>query len=150
MTESTSENVEKPCSPKLINEALVARVERAAYLYYLTGATEAVIAKEMGVQPTTVRDWKKRPEWSAAIRFLRKSQRNESTDRLSLLVGKASKALDECLSGPNPSVKFKAATWLLERQNLGREITLPSFEMNFDVTEGDEKLFEYLNGLGKI
>ena len=56
----------------------------------------------------------------------------------------------ESLNSPNPSVKLKAAQWLLERQNLGSEITLPSFDLDFDVTEGDEKVLEYLQSIGKF
>ncbi len=145
-----SENLEKPVPEKSVNAGLVARVERAAHLYYLTGATEAMIAKEMGVKPTAVRDWKKRPEWSAAIRYLRENQRQEATDRLNLLAGTAATAIMESLTCANPSVKLKTAQWLLERQNLGNEITLPSFDMDFDVMEGDKKVLEYLQSIGKF
>jgi hypothetical protein len=84
-------------------------------MVYMEGATEAKISKALGIQSVTVRDWKKRPEWDAAISELREHQRNLVLDRLSFLTGKAVTAIEESLDSPNGTVKLKAAEWVLER-----------------------------------
>ena len=100
---------------KANSQSLVARIERAAQMVYMEGATEAKISKALGIQSVTVRDWKKRPEWDAAISELKEHQRKLALDRLSFLTGKAVAAIEESLDSPNDSVKLKAAEWVLER-----------------------------------
>ncbi len=94
---------------------LVARVERAAYMVYLDGASEAQVAEALGIQPVTVRDWKRRPEWSAAVAELREHQRALVLDRLAFLTARAADAVEACLDSDNDAVKLKAAQWVLER-----------------------------------
>ncbi len=61
-----------------------ARIERAAHMVYLEGATEAQISTALGIKPVTVRDWKNRSEWSDAVAALREYQQKLVLDRLSL------------------------------------------------------------------
>jgi transposase len=103
-------------NPKL----LVARIERAVYMAYLDCATEAQISKALGIKSETVQDWKKRPEWDAAVARLREHQQTLVLDRLALLTEKATDAIEESLESANPTVKLKAAQWLLDR---GLEVT---------------------------
>ena len=100
---------------KTSSKDLVARIERAAYMVYLDGANEAQIAAALGIQPVTVRDWKKRPEWSAAVAELREHQQTIVLDRLAFLTARAADAVEACLDSDNDAVKLKAAQWVLER-----------------------------------
>jgi len=100
---------------KANSESLVARIERAAHMVYLEGATEEKISKALGIKGVTLRDWKKRPEWNTAIFQLSEYQEKLVLDRLSFLTGKAVTAIEELLDSPNDSVKLKAAEWVLER-----------------------------------
>ena len=84
-------------------------------MVYIEGATEAKISKALGIKGVTLRDWKKRPEWDAAISELREHQRKLVLDRLSFLTVKAVTAIEESLDSPNDTVKLKAAEWVLER-----------------------------------
>ena len=108
------------------NETLAARVERAAHMAYLQGATEIEIAKAVGIKPVTLRDWKKRSEWAAAICELRAQQRHFAFDRLATMTSRAVGAIEECLKSDNDAVKLKAAVWVLERGVcLGKEADIP-------------------------
>ena len=100
---------------KANSNSLVARIERAAQMVYMEGATEAQISEALGIKGVTLRDWKKRPEWDAAISELREHQRKLVLDRLSFLTEKAVTAIEESLDSPNDAVKLKAAEWVLER-----------------------------------
>ena len=100
---------------KANSESLVARIERAAQMVYMAGATEAKISKALGIEGVTLRDWKKRSKWDTAISELREHQRKLVLDRLSFLTGKAVTAIEESLDSSNDSVKLKAAEWVLER-----------------------------------
>jgi hypothetical protein len=100
---------------KANSESLVARIERAAHMVYMEGATEAQISEAFGIKGVTLRDWKKRPEWEAAISELKGHQRKLVFNRLSFLTEKAVTAIEELLDSPNDSVKLKAAEWVLER-----------------------------------
>jgi len=102
---------------KAKSSTLAARIERAAQMAYVEGAGEAAISKALGVKPVTVRDWKKRPEWDAAVERLRRSQEAYVLDRLSNLTVKATTAIEECLDSENDAVRLKAAQWVLERGN---------------------------------
>ena len=53
---------------------IAAPTEWAAQMVYLEGANEARIGKALYVQPVTVRDRMKRPEWSTAIAELGERQ----------------------------------------------------------------------------
>ncbi len=99
---------------KTSSKDLAARIERAAHMVYLDGANEAQIAKALGIQPVTVRDWKRRPEWSAAVAELREHQRTMVLDRLAFLTVKAADAVAACLDSSNDAVRLKAAQWVLE------------------------------------
>lgn len=102
--------------PAITNsKSLVARIERAASMVYMEGATEAQISEALGIKGVTLRDWKKRPEWDAAISELREHQRNLVLDRLTFLTEKAVTAIEESLDSTNDAVKLKAAEWVLER-----------------------------------
>jgi transposase len=101
---------------KINSKPLVARIERAVYMVYLDGATEAQISKALGTKSETVRDWKKRPEWDAAVARLQEHQQTLVLDRLALLTEKAADAIEESLESANPTVKLKAAQWLLDRR----------------------------------
>ena len=92
-----------------------ARIERAAHLSYIEGATEAEIADAVGIKPVTVRDWKKRPEWIAAIAELRAIQFENASQRLVMLTAKAVSAVEQTLVCDNDALRFRAAVWLLER-----------------------------------
>ena len=81
----------------------------------MEGATEAQISEALGIKGVTLRDWKKRPEWDAAISELREHQRNLVLDRLTFLTEKAVTAIEESLDSTNDAVKLKAAEWVLER-----------------------------------
>ncbi len=100
---------------KAKTSTLAARIERAAQMAYAEGAGEATISKALGVKAVTVRDWKKRPEWDAAIERLRRSQEAYVLDRLSHLTVKATRAVEACLGSDNDAVRLKAAQWVLER-----------------------------------
>ncbi len=100
---------------KASSESLVARIERAAQMVYMEGATEAQIGAALGIKGVTLRDWKKRPEWDAAISELRDHQRTLVLDRLSFLTERAVTAIEESLGSPHDAVKLKAAEWVLER-----------------------------------
>ena len=100
---------------KASSESLVARIERAAQMVYMEGATEAQIGEALGIKGVTLRDWKRRPEWDAAIAELRDHQRTLVLDRLSFLTERAVTAIEESLDSPNDAVKLKAAEWVLER-----------------------------------
>ena len=120
------------------NETLAARVERAAHMAYLQGATEVDIAKAVGIKPVTLRDWKKRSEWAAAVRELRRHQKQLALDRLAVITTKAVTAIEECLRSENDFVKLKAAEWVLERgvrlgDDFGNTVT--------DVTAGEIQRF---------
>ncbi len=97
------------------SETLTARIERAVSMVYFDGAKEAQIAEALGIRPVTVRDWKRRPEWAAAVAELRAHQRKLAFDRLDVLTPRAASAIEECLASDNETVKFKAATWVLGR-----------------------------------
>ena len=102
--------------PAITNsKSLVARIERAAHMVYMEGATEAQISEALGIKGVTLRDWKKRPEWDAAISELREHQRKLVLDRLTFLTEKAVTAIEDSLDSPNDAVKLKAAEWVLER-----------------------------------
>ena len=92
------------------NTTLAARVQRAAHLAYIEGATEDEIADAVGIEPVTVRDWKKRPEWEAAIAELRAIQLEHASQRLASLTEKAVSAIDETLACDNLPLRFRAAT----------------------------------------
>ena len=100
---------------KTSSKDLVARIERAAHMVYLEGANEAQIAEALGIQPVTVRDWKRRPEWSTAVAELREHQRILVLDRLAFLTVRAADAIAACLDSDNDAVKLKAAQWVLDR-----------------------------------
>ena len=100
---------------KTTSKTLVARIERAAHMVYLDGATEAQISEALGIQSVTVRDWKKRPEWSDAVARLREHQQMLVLDRLALLTEKAADAIEESLESSNDTVRLKAAQWVLDR-----------------------------------
>jgi transposase len=100
---------------KAKSETLAARVERAAQMVYLDGATEVQISKSFKISQVTVRDWKRRSEWGDAIVKLREHQQKVVLDRLALLTERAADAVEECLNSENDAVKLKAATWVLER-----------------------------------
>ena len=99
--------------------ALAARIERAAHMVYLNGAKEGEVADALGIRPVTLRDWKRRPEWPAAIGALREAQMRVAADRLAMLTERAVEAVSESLDSDNPTVRLKAATWVLERADLG-------------------------------
>jgi hypothetical protein len=100
---------------KTKSETLAARVERAAMMVYLEGATEVQISKTFKISCVTVRDWKRRSEWDDAIGKLREHQHKLVLDRLALMTARAASAVEECLGSDNDGVKLKAATWVLER-----------------------------------
>jgi transposase-like protein len=115
---------------KTTNGTLAARIERAAQMVYLQGAKECEVAAALGIKPVTLRDWKRRPEWRRAIAALREAQNGIALDRLSLLTDKAVTALDHSLESENPTVRLKAATWVLERQALaGGDDVSTEFEL---------------------
>ena len=94
--------------------ALAARIERAAHMTYLHGAREAEVAEALGIRPVT----------------LREAQMRVAADRLAMLTERAVEAVAESLLSDNPTVRLKAATWVLERADLGlapEEVT--EFEM---------------------
>ena len=97
------------------NTTLTARIERAAHLVYTEGATEAEVADAVGIKPVTVRDWKKRPEWEAAIAEFRAIQFECASQRLVMLITKAISAVEKTLVCDNDALRFRAAVWLLER-----------------------------------
>ena len=113
---------------KAKTSTLAARIERAAQMAYMDGAGEADISQALGVKVVTVRDWKKRPEWEAAIERLRRSQEAYVLDRLSHLTVKAAKTIDECMGSDNDSVRLKAAQWVLERDARVARKTLPQMQ----------------------
>ena len=94
-------------------ETLAARIEWAATMSYLEGATLEVVGNELGVSPLTVRDWKQRPEWAAAIRALRDTQRQLAHERLSALTTKALEVIEHSLDSPKD--RLRAAIWIMER-----------------------------------
>ncbi len=47
------------------DDALAGRIERAAHMVYLDGAKEAEVCTALKIKKGTLRDWRKRPEWSA-------------------------------------------------------------------------------------
>ncbi len=100
---------------KAKQEALSARVERAAMMVYLEGASEQQVAKAMNISHVTVRDWKRRSEWDDAILKLREHQQKLVLERLAMMTQRAADAVEECLNSTNDTVKLKAATWVLER-----------------------------------
>jgi hypothetical protein len=106
-------------SLKPVEPTLAARIERAAHMVYLHGAKEDEVANALGIKGVTLRDWKLRPEWSAAIATLRETQLRIASDRLLMLTEKAVQAVEESLGSDNPTVRLKAATWVLERADLG-------------------------------
>ena len=97
------------------SETLAARIERAVSMVYFDGAKEAQIAEALGIRSVSIRDWKRRPEWAAAVAELRAHQRKLAFDRLEVLTPRAASAIDECLASDNETIKFKAATWVLGR-----------------------------------
>ena len=97
-------------------------------MVYLEGATEAQISAALGIKPVTVRDWKKRSEWSDAVAALREYQQNLVLDRLSLLSSKAADAIEDSLDSDNEAIRLKAAQWVLERGH--------PFESEFDRVRG--------------
>lgn len=100
---------------KAKTKTLAARVERAASLAYLDGATEGQVAEAMNISIVTIRDWKRRSEWDDAIANLREHQQKLVLDRLAFLTERAADAIEECLKSDNDAVKLKAAIWVLER-----------------------------------
>lgn len=112
------------------NTTLAARIERAAHLAYIEGATEAEVADAVGIKPVTVRDWKKRPEWDAAVADLRAIQFEYASQRLAMLMAKAVSAIEEVLACDNLPLRFRAATWLLERADhlMARHPAAPSID----------------------
>ena len=122
---------------KPAGETLAARVERTAQMTYLTGAGEVEVAGELGIKPTTLRDWKRRPEWGRAVAALREAQNQLVADRLALMTEQAVGALEQSLASPNPTVRLKAAVWVLERAELGVVAEVPSaFELHVRGTAG--------------
>ena len=97
------------------NPTRAARIERAAHLAYIDGATETEIAKASGIKEVTVRDWKKTPEWDAGIERLRSQQLEYAEQRLAMLTAKATSAIEEILDCDDLHLKLKVSTWLLER-----------------------------------
>ena len=97
------------------NDGLSARIERAAHLYYLNGATETEIAAAVGIRPVTVRDWKRTPDWRTAIGSLRAEQRAIASNQMTILTTDAVKAFRDCLGSDHEPTKLRAATWILER-----------------------------------
>ena len=110
---------------KAKTSTLAARIERAAQMAYAEGAGETAIGKALGVKAVTVRDWKKRPEWDAAVERLRRSQEAYVLDRLSHLTVRATEAIEECLGSDNDAVRLKAAQWVLERGTPPATATTP-------------------------
>ncbi len=116
---------------KPTNGTLAARVERAAQMVYLTGAREVEVAEALGIKPTTLRDWKRRPEWGRAVAALKEAQDRLAADRLALMTEKAVSALEQSLASANPTVRLKAAIWVLERSDMGAGAEAPSeFELH--------------------
>ncbi len=100
---------------KTTPKTLVARIERAVAMVFLDGATEAEIGAALGIKAVSVRDWKRRPEWSDAVAKLREYQQKLVLDRLALLTGKAADAIEGNLESSNPTVRQKAAEYVLDR-----------------------------------
>jgi putative ATPase subunit gpP of terminase len=106
------------------SESLVARIERAAHMVYLEGATEATISKALGIKGVTLRDWKRRPEWAETIQKLRERQEELVVGRLTGLCGQAVATIGDCLGSENDAVRLKAAQWILERGwSLGDDVS---------------------------
>ena len=82
-------------SPILAKPTLAARIERAAMMAYVHGAKDANIAKALGIKRVTLRDWRKRPEWEAAVTRLREEQAKLVSDRLALMTDKAATAINQ-------------------------------------------------------
>lgn len=106
-------------SLKPVEPTLAARIERAAHMVYMHGAREDEVAEALGIKGVTLRDWKRRPEWSSAIGALRDAQMQIAGDRLAMLTEKAVEAIAESIDSDNATVRLKAATWVLERADLG-------------------------------
>lgn len=108
----TEENPKKYKSAKAID--LGERIRNAAAVKFTSNVTDAQLAQEFNVSVHTISDWKKRPEWSAAVLQASGDQMAKTFNEMRAMAPAARETLFELMrTGPAP-VRARIAETICE------------------------------------
>jgi len=88
-------------------------MQKAVELLFLDHLSDKEIAKKCGIARATLANWKKLPEFQAALRAFGTQHRNQAYARLESGSDKAVRTLLELLDSENENTRLKAAIELL-------------------------------------
>lgn len=91
------------------------RVKKAASLAYAFGLRDADICAEMNIAPSTLGEWKRRPEWRATIEAQATEAWGASLFRLKACTVQAVVALEDMLHSDDAKIRLRAAALILEK-----------------------------------
>ena len=117
----TQENAEKPEKPTAKSPELKARIKHAATLKFLINPTDAELAKQLNVSVYTIADWKRRPEWSEAVKAIATKQANQIYTEMLAMAPYAREVFQDLMrSDAPPTLRLQAAQVVLRLGITGR------------------------------
>jgi hypothetical protein len=117
----TQENTEKHEKPAAKSPDLKARIKLAATMKFLVNPTDAELAKHFNVSVYTITDWKRRPEWSEAVKEIAAKQSNDIYSEMLAMAPYAREVFQDLMrSDAPPTLRLQAAQVVLRLGITGR------------------------------
>jgi hypothetical protein len=117
----TQENTEKPEKSAAKSPELKARIKLAATVKFIGNLTDAELAKEIGVSVYTIADWKRRPEWSEAVKAIADKQMGETYSEMLAMASYAREVIQDLMRKDTPpALRLQAAQAVLRMGITGR------------------------------
>ena len=106
----TQENTEKPEKSAAKSPELKARIKLAATLKFIGNLTDAEVATHFDVSVYTIADWKRRPEWSEAVKAIADKQMGETYNEMLAMAPYARQVIQDLMrEDTSPTLRFQAA-----------------------------------------
>lgn len=115
----TQENAEKPEKSAAKSAELKARIKLAATVKFIGNLTDAEVATHFDVSVYTIADWKRRPEWSEAVKAIADKQMGETYSEM-LAMASYARVQDLMRKDTPPALRLQAAQAVLRMGITGR------------------------------
>lgn len=92
-------------------------LQEKAALLLASGESITSVSEELGLNRSTIYEWQKKITFQCFINSIRKEHQEATINRILQLHKKALEALENCMASDNDLIRFKAATWIIEKAN---------------------------------
>jgi hypothetical protein len=98
-----------------VEKAMLTQAQTAALPLLAAGAKKKDAAAAAGVCAQTVSEWLQEPHFSAALEAQRTRLASLAVEQMKAVIGKAVEAVAELMESNSEAMRFKAATYFLDR-----------------------------------